>query len=173
LQWWTDLGTVLTVLPVIAVVGFLAWRRSRQWTPLAFMVVASTGASFLSTIIKHVVDRPRPDIVHLTSFGGPSFPSGHTVYAAAGWAAIALVIGRNRSRPQRTAVMAAAVFVAIGVATSRALLGVHWLTDVIAGLALGWGWFVVCAVVWGGRRQRPGVAADQIAATPPAADLSS
>ena len=40
---------------------------------------------------------------------------------------------------------------AVVVAASRALLGVHWLTDVIAGLALGWGWFLLCALAFGGR----------------------
>jgi membrane-associated phospholipid phosphatase len=166
LQWWTNLGTAAVVLPVVAVVGLLSWRRSHRWAPLLFMVIASTGASALSTIVKQVVDRQRPDVIHLTSYGGPSFPSGHTVYAAAGWAAIALVVSRHRPRAQRRAAMGVAVFIAVGVATSRALLGVHWLTDVIAGLALGWGWFLVCAIVWGGRRQRPGVMAEQLGASP-------
>ena len=52
--------------------------------------------------------------------------------------------------------MGAAVAVAIVVAASRALLGVHWLTDVIAGLIVGWSWFFVVAVIFGGRLQRFG-----------------
>jgi membrane-associated phospholipid phosphatase len=44
-----------------------------------------------------------------------------------------------------------AVAVAVGVAASRVLLGVHWLSDVVAGLAFGWGWFAVCAIAFGGR----------------------
>jgi hypothetical protein len=56
------------------------------------------------------------------------------------------------------------VFIALGVAASRALLGVHWLTDVVAGVALGWGWFVVCAVLFGGRRTRLGEPAERIEA---------
>ena len=38
------------------------------------------------------------------------------------------------------------------------LLGVHWLSDVIAGLALGWAWFAVCAIAFGGRLLRFGAA---------------
>ena len=49
-----------------------------------------------------------------------------------------------------------AALVAIVVATSRALLGVHWVSDVVAGLALGWTWFLLVAVVFGGRTQRLG-----------------
>jgi membrane-associated phospholipid phosphatase len=39
----------------------------------------------------------------------------------------------------------------VGVACSRVLLGVHWLSDVIAGLAFGWAWFGICAIAFGGR----------------------
>ena len=42
--------------------------------------------------------------------------------------------------------------IAVAVACSRVLLDVHWLSDVIAGLFLGWAWFALCAIAFGGRR---------------------
>jgi undecaprenyl-diphosphatase len=51
---------------------------------------------------------------------------------------------------------AGAALIAVSVATSRALLGVHFLSDVIGGLFLGWGWFMLVAIVFGGRAQRLG-----------------
>jgi undecaprenyl-diphosphatase len=45
----------------------------------------------------------------------------------------------------------AGVGIAVAVASSRVLLDVHWVTDVIAGLALGWAWFAICAMAFGGR----------------------
>jgi undecaprenyl-diphosphatase len=51
---------------------------------------------------------------------------------------------------------AAAVGVAVAIATTRVLLGVHWVTDVIAGLLVGWAWFALCSIAFGGRRLRFG-----------------
>jgi undecaprenyl-diphosphatase len=81
----------------------------------------------------------------------PSFPSGHSTAAAATFAALALVIGRKRSPTARSIIAGIAVAMAVGVACSRVLLAVHWFSDVVSGLALGWTWFAVCAVAFGGR----------------------
>jgi membrane-associated phospholipid phosphatase len=56
-----------------------------------------------------------------------------------------------------------AAAIAVGVAATRVLLDAHWLTDVIAGLALGWAWFAVCAIAFGGRILRFGAAAETAA----------
>ena len=53
--------------------------------------------------------------------------------------------------------------IAVAVAASRVLLDLHWLTDVIAGLMLGWAWFAVCAIAFGGRILRFGAAASTAA----------
>ena len=55
---------------------------------------------------------------------------------------------------------------AAAVAASRVLLDVHWLSDVLGGLALGWAWFAACSIAFGGRLLRFGapVAAAQRAA---------
>jgi hypothetical protein len=53
--------------------------------------------------------------------------------------------------------------IAVAVASTRVLLDVHWLSDVTAGLALGWGWFAVCAIAFGGRILRFGAAAETAA----------
>ena len=73
--------------------------------------------------------------------------------------------------PQRAALIGLAAGIAVGVAASRVLLDVHWLTDVIAGLALGWAWFAVCSIAFGGRILRFGAGAElaaQAAASPSA-----
>jgi len=87
---------------------------------------------------------------------GPSFPSGHATAAAATWAAVALVLGRGASVRVRAVLAGVAAGIAVAVACSRVFLGAHWTSDVIGGLLLGWSWFAVCAVAFGGRVLRLG-----------------
>ena len=113
-------------------------RRPSRWLPV-FLIAVCVGQTLLSTQIKELVDRIRPTANPIAHTLGPSFPSGHTTGAAACFAAFALVLGRGRSRNTQAVLAGAAVFVACAVAASRVLLGVHWLSDVLGGLALGLG----------------------------------
>ena len=121
-----------------------------------FLLIVALGQPYLTNSIKDLLDRVRPTIDADAASLGPSFPSGHTAGAAACFAAIALVVGRGRSRRTHALLAGAAVCIAVSVAASRVLLGVHWLSDVIGGLALGWAWFALCAVAFGGRMLRFG-----------------
>jgi undecaprenyl-diphosphatase len=63
-----------------------------------------------------------------------------------------------------------AVGLAVAVAATRVFLGVHWLTDVIAGLFLGWSWFALCSIAFGGRLLRfgaPIAQSEQVAGSQP------
>jgi len=93
-------------------------------------------------------------------FSGGSFPCGHAAAAAASFAAFALLAGIGRS-PRAQAGLAAAVALAIGIACTRVFLDVHWLTGVIAGLALGWAWFALCSIAFGGLLLRFGAPVEQ------------
>ena len=113
--------------------------------------------------MKQLTDRVRPTFNPAAATLGPSFPSGHSATAAAFYATAALLLGRRRGRPTRAVLTGLAAGLAVAVAASRVLLDVHWLTDVIAGLALGWGWFALCAIAFGGRILRFGAAAETAA----------
>jgi membrane-associated phospholipid phosphatase len=98
----------------------------------------------------------RPTLNPAAHLLGPSFPSGHTATAAAFWAAVALLMGRGRGRRSHAVLAGGAVAIAVAVACTRVLLDVHWFSDVIAGLALGWAWFALCSIAFGGRLLRFG-----------------
>jgi len=154
------------VIAIGIVVGALEWRRlPNRWIP-AFLLVVAIGDSAITNAVKQLVDRARPTIDPLAASLGPSFPSGHSSTAAAFFAALALLAGRRRSDAAKAALIAVAVGFAVAVASSRVLLDLHWTSDVVAGLALGWAWFSACAVAFGGWLLRLGAPVE--AATRPA-----
>ena len=152
----TQLGSTPVIIAVLLLTACFDYFRRHSREVFAFVAAIGVGQLLLSNLLKIVVHRERPAVLHLVAAHGYSFPSGHTVAAASAWLAVALVLGRDRSRNTRAVLAAGAALIAVSVATSRALLGVHWLTDVVAGLAIGWGWFMIVAIIFGGRAQRLG-----------------
>ena len=123
-------------IPAAAIVALLAawiWRRI-GWRH-ALLVIAATGVTAITWLIKDAVDRGRPAGA---AIGDPSFPSGHTAWAVAVFGAVAVLAARR----QRWVPAAACVAFAGAMGPSRVLLGVHWLSDVIAGYAIGLAWLI-------------------------------
>lgn len=147
----TQLGETWLVALVAIAVACVELARTRSRWVVPFLLAVILGDKLLTEAIKQLVDRARPTIEAVAATLGPSFPSGHTSTAAASWAAFALVAGRWWGRRYWPALAGTAVGIAVAVACSRVLLDVHWLTDVLAGLALGWAWFAACAIAFGGR----------------------
>jgi len=147
----TQLGETWLVVLVASVVAGVEIARTRSRWVAPFLLAVILGDKLLTEAIKQIVDRARPTLEAVAATLGPSFPSGHTSTAAASWAAFALVAGRWWGRRTWPALAGTAVGIAVAVALSRVFLDVHWLTDVLGGLALGWAWFAVCAIAFGGR----------------------
>jgi undecaprenyl-diphosphatase len=172
--WGTDHGTALTsdVLDVLTHIGQPATiaglavvlavaetvRTRNRWIA-PFLLVVVGGNGLLTTTIKHLSDRVRPALNPIAETLGPSFPSGHSSWSAAFFAAAALLLARGRGPGVRSALAGAAAGLAVMIGCTRVLLAVHWLSDVIAGLALGWAWFAACAIAFGGRLMRFGATA--------------
>lgn len=178
LQLVTEIGGTYVLIAVLIVVAVLEYRRvPNKWVPV-FLVTVVVGEILLVNAVKELLDRVRPTFNPIAETLGPSFPSGHAASAAAFYAAVALVLARRRSPATRALIAGGAVAIAVGVACSRVLLGVHWMSDVAAGLAFGWAWFSICAIAFGGRflvlgapvEQAAEVADQQVAASgaPPA-----
>lgn len=151
----THLGDpVLLWILTVVLVGWL-WRH--HYRRLALLVVSTRVAAVLaSTAIKAVVDRARPVFDDpVDSAFSSSFPSGHALGAAAFWATVAVVASTLWGR--RAWVLAAAVLLPLVTAATRVLLGLHYLSDVAAGLLLGYGIAGVCtALIVAPDQQRSG-----------------
>lgn len=139
---------LLTIAAALLVAVLYGSGRRRL---AAFVLVARVGAMLLSTGLKLAVDRTRPVIDEpIATALGASFPSGHALGSAAFYATLAVLL-----LPRRPPLVAAAL-VAVAVAASRVLLGVHFPSDVTAGLLIGWGWVALCTAVFAVWRREEG-----------------
>ena len=170
---FTQLGSLYVVVALCIVLAVAETIRERSVWVAPFILAVMGGEEVLTLTVKQLMDRVRPTFNPAAASLGPSFPSGHSATSAAFYATAALLVGRWRGRPARAVLAGLAVGIAVGVAASRVLLDVHWLSDVVAGLALGWGWFAVCAIAFGGRILRFGVAAETAARAADAAGPAS
>ncbi|MFN0026220.1 MAG: phosphatase PAP2 family protein [Acidimicrobiales bacterium] len=158
----TQAGSTRMLVALMIVIGVVAALRHRSFAVLGYLLLVGLGVSLLNSGLKELVNRERPGVAMLTSYSGASFPSGHSAAAGACWAAMALILSRHRGRWVRRTTAAGAALIAGAVAASRVLLGVHWLSDVVAGVVVGWTWFFLVTLLFGGRLLRFGEPAERV-----------
>jgi undecaprenyl-diphosphatase len=142
------------VTGLAVVLGAVMWARRREVRTLAFLAAIVAGDALITIAVKILMDRARPTLNPIAQMLGPSFPSGHSSMAAAFYAAAALLLVQGRGRTATAVISGAAIAIAVAVAASRVFLDLHWLSDVVAGLAFGWGWFAFCVLAIGSGRHR-------------------
>jgi undecaprenyl-diphosphatase len=144
----TALGsTVVLGLVFVSVIGYLiiVWKRAAALLVLG----AVLGGQFLSTLLKLLFDRPRPDLVpdaphEFTA----SFPSGHALLSAVTYLTLGALLARVQpSRNARKYLLGLAIILTVLIGISRVYLGVHWPTDVLAGWCVGSAWALLCWTV--------------------------
>ncbi|MFN2593510.1 MAG: bifunctional DedA family/phosphatase PAP2 family protein [Actinomycetota bacterium] len=145
----TFFGSNAFIIPATLVVAAAAIAVTRKARWAAFLTGTVAGAYGLFNVLKALVDRPRPMIAPAIHVGGSSFPSGHATVSAAFFLAVAYVVTRRLGWKTSVWVWATALVVPGAVAFSRVYLGVHWPTDVGAGLTLGAAWTAIAATATG------------------------
>lgn len=141
----TALGgvTVLTMITIVAV-GYLV--VARKYRSAALVAAAIISGSLVSDGLKNLIVRPRPTIVpHLVEVHSLSYPSGHATNSMVVFLTLGVLLARAQAeRRMRIYVVAVAMLCTILIGFSRAYVGVHWPTDVLAGWAVGGSW----ALLW-------------------------
>ncbi len=141
---------VIGLLTVLVTGGLLAARLSGT---ALFVVLSISGGSALSSLLKLLFGRPRPDLVpHLDVIHTASFPSGHATISTLTYLTLAALVARAVTRKRvRAYLIGCAVALALIIGVSRIYLGVHWPSDVLAGWALGAAWaafsFIVLSIL--------------------------
>jgi membrane-associated phospholipid phosphatase len=140
MQAISDLGSAVVYYPLFAgVAAWLVWRRLPRLA--LFVVVTVAGSALLNSLVKLAVDRARPVLPDpVAHANGESFPSGHAQAAIVAVGALLLVFMPALPRSWRPAAVATAGVFVLAVGFSRVALGVHYVSDVVAGYVLGAAW---------------------------------
>jgi undecaprenyl-diphosphatase len=141
------LGRSYVLVPCAAVIAVVAAARGRRLQGLV-LLVGVVGAVIIQNVDKAIVGRPRPPVTRLEHVSSTSFPSGHATESTAFFVLILLAVScGSGSRALKLAAMLATVVIVAGVGLSRVYLGVHYPTDVAAGILLGGAWSAACAAI--------------------------
>jgi undecaprenyl-diphosphatase len=144
------------------ITGALLWKRLWYWL-LAWVAVAG-GGMLVNVLLKNLFDRPRPGWADPgLALTDPGFPSGHTMMATIfyGFLAVHLIL-ECTSRPRRLAIAIVAALIVLAVALSRIYLGAHYLSDVLAAIAAGIAWVVLCIAAVETLRRYRGISSSRI-----------
>ncbi len=141
----TALGSSAVLVTItLFVLGYLAIER--RFAMLGLVSLATFGSMILNTVLKAAFARPRPIVVPaLAVVGSTSFPSGHSMIAAAVYLTLAALLARTTTRWRaRLYYLGTAIFMTALIGLTRIYLGVHYPTDVLAGWAAGSAWALTC-----------------------------
>ncbi len=137
-------GYPVVILTTLCAIGFLLIINKRH---AALLVLVSVGGGMLlSSGLKDLFERPRPDLVpHAVQIYTVSFPSGHAMLSAATYLTLGALLARVQpKRLVKAYLLGVAILLTLMIGVSRVYLGVHWPTDVLAGWCAGSAWAMLC-----------------------------
>ena len=141
----TMLGTWIVVLSIVGVAGLFLWLTQHKYSAL-LLLVATAGGIGLNSILKIGFSRPRPQVFEWgTHVSSSSFPSGHAMSSAVVFITVAYLAARlQKTHAARLMTLAIAGLIVASICFSRMYLGVHYPSDVLAGVIIGLSWAAFC-----------------------------
>jgi undecaprenyl-diphosphatase len=141
----TFLGTGTVVMTIVAVSALFLWLTTHRYSAI-LLIIATFGGILLNNLLKMGFGRPRPQLfdwgTHVVSW---SFPSGHAMSAAVVYGTVAYLAARLQKRHwHRVLTMLLAFVLIVLIGFTRLYLGVHYPSDVIAGVIIGLAWAAFC-----------------------------
>ena len=126
-----------------------------------FLAVTNLVGGAIDTVVKVLVDRPRPELVDpIVHAFGKSFPSGHTMASTVGYGSLLLAFMPLVPRRFRVPLIAGYFVLVALIAGSRLALGVHFVSDMTGGFVLGLAWLAMSTAafsIWRIERSKPRV----------------
>jgi undecaprenyl-diphosphatase len=134
---FSTLGATQMILAITVLTAVVALAVTRRWRPVIFVALVMIGEVGLFVTAEAIVQRPRPDVVHLeTQLPTSSYPSGHVAATLCIYTAIAILVLGHTRRWWRWPFLALAVLMPVLVATGRMYRGMHHPTDVLGSIIL-------------------------------------
>jgi undecaprenyl-diphosphatase len=144
----TTLGTGSVVAMLVLISGLFLWLNHHRHSA-ALLAVATLGGIALNNLLKMGFDRQRPQLFEWgTHAMSSSFPSGHAMSSAIVYSTVAYLAARlQRDHASRILTMSFAALMIVSISASRIYLGVHYPSDVLAGMIIGLAWAAFCMAV--------------------------
>ncbi|UOB19612.1 phosphatase PAP2 family protein [Macrococcus armenti] len=139
---YTTIGEVWSmILLSLLIVCYLMLKRMK--IDALFFALSMILSGILNPLLKNIFDRERPTLLRLIDITGFSFPSGHAMGSCAFFGSLAILISKNTSCSFKPYFIGLCVFTILMISISRVYLGVHYPTDIIAGIIGG----IVCVLL--------------------------
>jgi undecaprenyl-diphosphatase len=144
----TSLGTGAVVTMIVLVAGMFLWLNQHKHSAI-LLIVATVGGMGLNQLLKIGFNRPRPQIFAWGTYAmSSSFPSGHAMSSVIVYGTVAYLAARlQRNARSRVLTLVAAAVIIVLICVSRIYLGVHYPSDVAAGIVIGLAWAGFCMAV--------------------------
>lgn len=134
----TELGGVAFIV-LAGVLIFMLCKKIR-W----FVTFDLVGVTLINQVIKHIVRRPRPNVLRLVEEDGYSFPSGHSMVSMAFYGIIIYLVYKNvTNKYLKWTLITLLSLLILSIGFSRIYVGVHYFTDVVGGFLLGLAYLII------------------------------
>lgn len=148
-QSFTLIGNAQGIIPLTMIIAGIFYYISRKWQVFLWIVFTIlVGVGPVVDLIKNIIRRTRPSYVtHLVDQGGYSFPSGHATGAVLAWGTLAFLTWyyfKDKYPKMLPYLVGFTIFMVVAISASRLYLGVHYLSDIIAGWSIGATWLILC-----------------------------
>ena len=127
--------TYQSAIITILLVTFLYFKK--HYREALFLAITMTTCGLAMPLLKNIFSRERPNFYRLIEISGYSFPSGHTTSATTMYLTLAIILLSIMKKLNKYFVFSIAVLGIVIIGSSRIYLGVHYPTDVMAGICLG------------------------------------
>jgi undecaprenyl-diphosphatase len=149
-DWMRDItalgSAAVLILMSLFAAGFLLFRR--QMGACLVLLVSMAGGIGVSTLLKGLFMRTRPDLVRVPEHLSTSFPSGHSMMSAVAYLTLGFILaGFVKPMAFKAYLIGTAALLTFLVGFSRMFLAVHYPTDVLAGWVAGLAWAGSCLLV--------------------------